>query len=516
MNEAREAVDDGEPLLIGCDIGTSAVKTILATAGGEVLARSVAEHPMYHPQPGWAENDPEDWYRGVVSTIRAVIDESEVPGARIAGLGIVAQREPIVLLDSRGQSLAPSISWTDQRTSAEASEVSDRFGRSWLIERTGMVPLRGSSLTHLLWLRRHRPEQWRAARRIVFAKDYVLNRLTGVFETDASTPGRSLMLDIKSCEYSHEICEAFGIDLDLLPPIARVCCEPVAELTREAAGALGLPADTCVAMGGADDAAAALGGGAVAPGEMCVGTGTATDWRTVLDRPRSDPEGHGDVAPHVVPGGYIFEVAIESTGSSLRWLHEAFAPERSIGEMISAAARIEPGAGGLLFFPYVDGADRAPRYRAGMTGSFLGIVSGHTFDHMTRALLEGVAYQYPPTMAIVGARTSLRLPLVTGDGEARSDVWSQIKADVIGAPLVVPKIAELAASGAAILAGVAGGVFADVPTGAAALVRAAKTFEPDPARHADYSRLRTAYERVFEQISPASDNKERHDDNQHG
>jgi sugar (pentulose or hexulose) kinase len=437
---------------------------------------------------------------------------STVAREQVAGVGIVAQREPVVLIGADGEALAPAISWTDQRTSSEAREVSDRFGRTWLIDRTGMAPLRGSSLTQLLWLRRHRPDVWRETRRIMFAKDYVLHRLTGIFATDVSTPGRSLMLDIEQGDYSEEICEAFGVELDHLPPIRDRSCDPAGGLEPDPANDLSLEPGTRVALGGADDAAATLGAGAIEPGQVCVGTGTGTDWRTVLDGPHADPTGSGDVAPHVVPGRFIFEVAIDSTGSSLRWLREALAPELSVEALIKGAERVGPGANGLCFFPYVDGAERAPRYLTGATGAFVGIVSGHTREHLTRALLEGIAYQYPPTMEIVSARARPRPPLVTGDGEARSAAWNQIKADVLGVSLVIPRIIELAAAGAAILAGVAGDVFADVAAGARALVHPGVRFDPDPDRHRTYGELRASYERLSQQIFPSSDHKEHNND----
>jgi sugar (pentulose or hexulose) kinase len=204
----------------------------------------------------------------------------------------------------------------------------------------------------------------------------------------------------------------------------------------------------------------------------------------------------------VVPDRYIFEVAIESTGSSLRWLQETFATDRTFAQLIDEAAGVDPGADGLQFFPYVDGAGRAPHYLPGASGAFLGIVSGHTRAHFVRALLEGVAYQYPPTMAIVASLAPVRPPVVTGDGEALSAAWNQIKADVFGVPLCVPRIAQLAAAGAAILGGVAAGVFADVSSAARAIVRPARTFEPDPRRHAAYDELRAAHERAFALIAP--------------
>jgi xylulokinase len=495
----RAPVANGDSLLIGCDIGTSAVKTILTSQTGQLLGHRVAEHTMRHPRPGWAENDPEDWYGGVAATVRDVLTDTSVSPERVAALAIVSQREPVVLIDHQGNALTPAISWTDRRTDAEAKEVSDRLGRAWLIENTGMAPVPGCSLTQLMWLQRHRPDEWRRTTRILFAKDYVVQRLTGQAATDVSTPGRSLLLDIERGQWLPEICDAFGIDPALLPEISHQPWEVIGELRASRARELGLLAGTPVAMGGADDAAATLGAGAIEPGELCVGTGTATNWRTVLERPRPDPTGRGDVAPHVVPQRYILEVAIESTGSSLRWLRDTIAADQSFSAL----------AHELLFHPYVDGAGRAPRYLSGATGSFLGIVSGHTRGHLVRSVLEGVAYQYPPTMGIVATLADVHPPIATGDGEAQSAIWNQIKADVLGVSLDVPVIVQLAAAGAAILAGVAAGVYADVAAGVQAIVRPDRHFHPDPVRHAAYRDLRDAHERSFAFI-PSSGNALEH------
>ena len=498
------------PVLVGCDIGTGAVKTILASCDGTLLARSSAEHPMHHPRPGWAENDPDDWYRGLSRTIREALAAAAVDPARIAGLGLVCQREPVVLTDAAGLPLAPSISWTDARATTEAGEVAARFGRDWLTETTGMAPTHGMSLAHLLWFRRHRGDVWRSARRVRFAKDYVLHRLTGYDATDPTTPSRSSLLDIRGLRWSDEVCDGAGIDRDLLPPIAGRPWEPVAELPAAQADELGLRPGLPVAMGGSDDASATLGCGAIEPGQACVGTGTAANWRTVIGGYRADHSARGDVSPHVVPDRYLYEVAIESTGSSLRWLRDMLAgpgSQAGFDQLVGEAAEVACGADGLVCFPFVDGASRAPRYAAAARAGYLGIASGHTRGHLVRAMLEGIAYQYRATMSILtrpGAHPgplSASDPIGIGDGEARSPVWTQLKADVLGTPLRVPRIADLAAAGAAILAGLAAGVFTDAADGVARLVRWDRQYDPDPARSAAYRELSAAYELAYQRVA---------------
>jgi xylulokinase len=511
MSQAGQA-DDG-PVLVGCDIGTGAVKTIVTSCDGALLGRAATEHRMYHPTPGWAENDPDDWYRGLVQTVRAALAASAVDPERVGGLSIVCQREPVVLTDATGTPLARSISWTDTRAVAECDEIVARFGRDWLIETTGMAPTHGMSLAHLLWFQRHRTELWRSVRRIRFAKDYALHKLTGCQTTDPSTPSRSGMLDIGSQQWNEEICGAFGIEESMLPPIRERAWQTVAELPTAQAEELGLRPGLPVAMGGADDASAALGCGAILPGQACVGTGTATSWRTVLAGCTVDITGQGDISPHVVPDRYIHEVAIESTGSSLRWLRDVLADpadergEDGVAALVSCAAEVECGADGLFCFPFVDGAARAPWYASGASAAYLGVRSGHGRAHLVRALLEGVAFQYRATMSILARSGPLAHPVVVGDpisigdGEAMSALWTQLKADVLGVPLRVPRLADLAAAGAAILAGIAAGVFEDAVSGVARLVRWDHRYDPDPVRSAAYAQISAEYERAYRQIA---------------
>jgi xylulokinase len=497
-------------VLIGCDVGTGSVKTIVCDADGTLLGRCAAEHPMHHPRPGWAENDPEDWYVGLTRTIRAAVASSAVDPARIAGLAVVCQREPVVLADAAGAPVAPAISWTDLRGVAESGEITARLGRDRFISTTGMTPCPGMSLAQLVWFRRHRPGVWRSVRRIRFAKDYLLHRLTGCPATDPTTPSRSGMLDIARQQWSEEICGAFGIDLALLPPITAMPWECVTSLSADSARQLGLRPGVPVAMGGSDDAAAALGCGAIAPGQVCVGTGTAANCRTVLATCQPDRSGRGDVSPHVVPDRYIHEVAIESTGSSLRWLRDVMigpsSGQAGFDELISSAAEVSCGADGLLCFPFVDGAARAPRYAAGARGAYMGAVSGHTRGHLARAMLEGIAFQYRSTLVPAARRAAGGMAgagdaIGTGDGEARNPVWNQLKADVIGVPLRVPRITDLAAAGAAILAGIAGDVFADAAAGVAGLVSWDRQYDPDPRRRDIYAKLSAGYEFAYQGLA---------------
>jgi xylulokinase len=489
--------------LLGVDIGTGSVKALAVTLDGRPLATACVEHPMHHPRPGWAENDPDDWLRGVVGAVRQIVATDGVDPLAVAAMCVVSQRDPWVLLGADDRPLRASIAWTDQRSEADLAEFAGRMGRRWLIDRTGVLPIAGLGLPTLLWIQRHDPEAWSRTRRLLSPKDYVLFRLTGLLGTDVSTPARSVMNDLRTDGWSQQICSAAGIGLELLPEVIWQPWQRVAELDADAALLLGLPPGLPVAAGGGDDPSATLGAGAVDVDDLCAGTGTSSDWRLVVEAGKPDTElARGDVARHVVADRYLFEVCIESTGSSLRWFRDAFGGGASYAELVAEASGVPPGADGLVFLPFVDGAKRAPWYLEGAAGGFFGIASGHTRAHMARALLEGVAFEYPPTLELISPGRDPDRPITLVDGEAHADAWNQIKADVTGVPIRTTAIRESAALGAAILAGQSVGAFADAAAGARHLVGFDRVFEPDPARHARYAELREHYQSVLGAIRP--------------
>jgi xylulokinase len=497
----------GRQWLLGIDIGTGSVKALAVGLDGRPLACATVEHPMHYVRPGWSENDPDDWFRGVVAAVGELLAVDGVDGDAVVGMCLVSQRDPWVLLDQAMRPLRSSISWTDRRSGPVLAEFAARMGFSWLIDQTGVVPIAGLGLPTLLWIQRHEPEVWSATRRLLSPKDYVLFRLTGLAGTDVSSPARSVMNDIRGDCWSAEICAAAGIPLRLLPEITWLPWERVAELDRDAARLLGLRAGVPVAAGGGDDPSATLGAGAVEVDDLCAGTGTSSDWRLVTGSGHPDAvQARGDMARHVVAGRFIFEVCIESTGSSLRWFRDAFlglgAGSDDYAALVEEARAVPPGADGLWFLPFVDGAKRAPWYLEHATGGFMGIVSGHTRAHLARALLEGIAFAYPATLDLVAPGRDRSRPITLVDGEARSDLWNQIKADVTGVPIRTTRIPESAAVGAAILAGQSAGEFTDAAEGVKRLVRFERLYQPDPQSHARYTELRGRYELMLDALRP--------------
>lgn len=491
-------------LLLGVDLGTGSMKGVAVTAAGELVAESRAEYPMHHPQPGWNENDARDWVSALERVVREITAAVTVSGGRIRALGIVAQRDPLVMLDGAGQPTAPVISWTDRRTEAQLTRLVDHVGQRRLIEITGGRPVVGGGLVNLMWAREHQPDAWSRTVRVASPKDYLLNLLGGRIGTESTTPTRSIAFDVVEQCWSSGILDAVDIDATLFDPVRHQPWEAVGTVDANWAQRLGLPEDVILAAGSADDHAAALGSGAVRQGQRSLGTGTCSSWRAVTDSYRPDPEGRTDCSPYVVPGLFMREATIDSVGSSLRWFRDAIcsdlAGETAYDEILAMAASVPRGAEGVQFFPFVDGAQRAPFFQRGATATFVGITGKHTRAHLARAMIESVALLYIPTLELMGdAGTG---PLTIVDGEAASPFWNQVKADVMGCPVRTPEVLDAGAMGAAVLASVAAGVHGDVPSAVEEMIRWTPAHEPDLVAHAEYRDQWESYVRTFEALRP--------------
>jgi xylulokinase len=495
-------------LVIGVDVGTSSAKTVLVNPQGDLLAWSRIEYPMHRPHPGWAENDPEDWVRAVKDGIHQVLQQSAVDPGRVISLCIVTVRDHIVLLDEHDNVLAPSISWIDRRDLDECEQIYNDFGRHRLNEITGLVPEPALTLPNIYWIRRHTPDVWNKTKRILGCKDYILYRLTGKIATDISSPTRHVLYDLRKKEWSEWICNKADIDIGLLPPIVYKPWEVWDKLSPAAAESLGLKPGTILAAGGGDDPAAVLGGGAYEPGDILLGTGTGSTWRTVSDRNAVDDTLQADLSHHVVPDLYIYELVITGTGTSFRWFKDTFGalgdPERNPYErLLEEASHAPAGSDGLIFYPYLEGA-RAPRFNDKATGTWFGIKAGHTRSHCVRAIVEGIAYQCAPMLKLV-ERYSGKIPdtLIIVDDEARSAFWNQMKADITGRVVCTPRVLHGAAMGAAVLASQACGLFSNAKEAVNSMIKIGSRFEPNPVNQAIYRQAQERYERLYQYMDNA-------------
>ncbi len=467
--------------IVGLDVGTTGVKGIALSPEGEILARAEVGYGLATPKPGWAEQDPEDWWRGTSD----VLEQLRAAAGAFAGIGLSGQMHGLVALDSSDRVVRPAILWNDQRTAAECAEIEERIGLETLIARTGNRALTGFTAPKLLWLRRHEPEAYARIASIMLPKDYVRLRLCGEHAIDVADASGTLLFDVARRAWSEEICAALEIPLEWLP---RVLESP------EVSGST--PDGVPVAAGAGDQAAGAVGVGVDRPGPASVALGTSGVVFAALDSYAADPEARVHAFCHAVPGTWHAMGVMLSAAGSLRWLRDATAPGEPFDALVAAAAKWEPGAEGLTFLPYLAG-ERTPHADPDARGAFTGLSLRHDRGALVRAVLEGVA---------LGLRDCLDVLTVTGaqpdrgrvsGGGARSDEWLRIVASALELPLERMAADEGAAFGAALLGGVAAGTWSDVGEAIRVAVRVTGTIEPVAEWVPRYRELHATYRALY-------------------
>lgn len=493
------------PCLLGIDLGTSGTKTILFDPEGRALASASAEYPLYQPQNGWAEQDPEDWWRAARDTIRAVVTRSGVDPSCIRGIGISGQMHGLVLTDADGVPLRRAILWCDGRTQQECDEITETIGRERLISLTANPALTGFTAGKLLWVRRHEPGLFAQAAHLLLPKDYLRLKLTGEYCCDMTDGSGTNLMDVKKRCWSREICDRLEIPSSLLPPLLE-SCEAAGTVTPRAAAETGLAAGTVVAAGAGDNMAAAIGTGVVAPGAAFITLGTSGVIFSHAAKPQIDPAGRVHTFCAAVPGACAVMSCTLAAGLSLRWFRDCFCQQECEEARLSGtdpyavmdqeAADIPIGAERLIFLPYLMG-ERSPLMDSRARGAFIGLSAVHDRRHMLRAVMEGVLYSQRQNLDILRAMKTVPAVLTACGGGAKSPLWRQMTADVLGLPVQTLENTEGPALGAAILAGVAAGIYADVSDGCARMVRSAAVLHPDAARTAAYEKVYGVYRSLY-------------------
>jgi xylulokinase len=451
--------------LVGVDVGTTGVKTIAISPTGKVLAKVEQGYPLSTPRPGWSEQDPEDWWHAAKITLEAV-DAAGI--GEVVGIGLSGQMHGLVCLDDRDTVLRPAILWNDQRTGAECAEIEAKIGLGRLIRLTGNRALTGFTAPKLLWLRRHEPDVYSRIAHIMLPKDYVRLRLTGEHAIDVADASGTLLFDVAHRRWSDEVTEALEVPRSWLP---RALESP------EISGRTAL--DVPVAAGAGDQAAAALGVGVDRPGRaLSVVLGTSGVVFAALPSFATDAQARVHVFCHAVPGAWHAMGVMLSAAGSLQWFRDSLAAGVPFTELDAQAARRAPGSEGLFFLPYLAG-ERTPHADPDARGAFIGLSLRHDRADMVRSVMEGVAYGLRDSLELL---TELGVRVDAGrvsGGGATSTLWLRIVASTLGLPLERTSVQEGSAYGAALLAGVAGGVFSDVHQAVDACVRVRDVVEPD-------------------------------------
>jgi xylulokinase len=488
-------------LFLGLDVSTTGAKALLIDDEGNVVASATNALPLSTPKPLWSEQDPHDWWEGMATSIREALAEADAAGEEVKAIGLTGQMHGLTLLDAEGEVLRPAILWNDQRTEAQCDLMRERMGRDHLIQVTGNDALTGFTAPKILWVREHEPEVYANAAHILLPKDYIRYRLSGAYDTDKAGAAGTQLFNIEKRDWSPELLDVLEIPRTWLPE-THEGPEITSAVSEHAASMTGLKAGTPMVGGGGDQAAGAVGVGAVETGIVGLVLGTSGVVFASTPEPFIEEEGRLHAFCHAVPDTWHLMGVMLSAAGSLQWYRDTLAPGMDFDYLVAPAEEIEAGAEGLLFLPYLTG-ERTPYPDPHARAGFIGLTLRHTRPHMTRAVLEGVAFGLRDSMELVKASglSTIDQIRISGGG-AKSALWRQVLADVMENELVTVNTTEGAAYGAALLAGVGTGVWSSVPEACRATIRVVNRTEPQTGQVRTYNELYPLYQALYPALKP--------------
>ncbi len=375
---------------MGIDVSTTGSKALIIDQAGSVLGVQSSPHTLFNPRPLWSEQDPEEWWQATVKSVQAVLAQTGVSGDQIAAVGLTGQMHGLVMLDEDGKVLRPAILWNDQRTQAQCDEIHQIFGKERFIQISGNVALTGFTAPKILWVAENEPEIYKKARHVLLPKDYIRYRLTAAYAMDKADGAGTVLFDLKKRDWSEEVLAGLKIPREWMPPTYEGP-EFTGAITTQASDETGLKAGTTVAAGGGDQAAQAVGVGAVEPGIVGLTVGTSGVVFATTPSAMIEPEGRLHAFCHAVPGVWHFMGVMLSAAGSLQWYRDTLAPGVSFDDLMKSAASVPAGCEGLQFLPYLSG-ERTPYPDPLARGAFIGLTIRHTQAHMTRSVIEGVSF----------------------------------------------------------------------------------------------------------------------------
>ena len=492
--------------VLGVDVGTGGTRAVILDQNGRLLASATEEHePFASPQIGWAEQNPEDWWRACGIAVRKALASAGFGGDQIGCVGFSGQMHGAVMLDATDEAVRPALIWCDLRTEKQCQDLTQRIGAEELIRLTCNPALPNFTLTKFLWVRENEPENWKRVRSVMLPKDYVRFRLTGDRATDMADASGTLMLDVAHRRWSDEVLQAAEMEKSLLPRLFE-SSEICGKVSVAGAAATGLQQGTPVVAGAGDQAAGAVGMGIAVPGAVSATIGTSGVVFAATDCPALDAKGRLHTFCHAVPGRWHVMGVTQSAGLSLRWFRDRFGAggsengTDSYERLTAEAAAIPPGSDGLLWAPYLMG-ERTPHLDPNARAALIGLTASHKRGHVVRAILEGVAFSLRDSFTLFAEMNVPVRNIRLGGGGARSLLWRQIQADVYGREVEILEAEEGAAYGAAILAGVGAGVWSSVDTACSEVVKVAQRVAPQPAVVERMNTSYAAYRRMYPAIA---------------
>ncbi len=491
--------------LLGIDLGTSGTKTVLFNQNGEGICSATVEYPMSQPKNGWAEQDPADWYNAAVETIRTVLSRSGVDPEDVVSMGISGQMHGLVMLDEKNQVIRPSIIWCDQRTARECEEITEKVGYENMIRITANPALTGFTLSKIMWVRKHEPENYARCRHILLPKDYVRFMLTGDFATEVSDASGMQLLDVPNRCWSQELLDLLDIDGSMLAKVYE-SCEVTGHISAEASKITGLSEKTLVVGGAGDNAAAAVGTGVVEDGKAFTTIGTSGVVFAHTDHLAIDPKGRVHTFCCAVPGAWHVMGVTQAAGLSLKWFRDNFCQaEKTAAEAMGVdsydllnkeVAQSPIGANKLLYAPYLMG-ERTPHLDADCRGMFFGLNAMHTRRDLLRAVMEGVTYALNDCLSVLKGMGVAPETMLACGGGGKSPLWRQMLADVMNCPVATTVNTEGPALGVAILAGVGAGLYGSVQEACKAMIHVNPAQNPDADAVACYAKVYEVYKKLY-------------------
>lgn len=492
------------PYFLGIDTSTTGSKALVIDERGNVLAVASSPHTLQTPRPLWSEQDPREWWDAVSASIRSVLKQAGIGGEAIGAVGLTGQMHGLVLLDDDGNVLRPAILWNDQRTQSQCDEIHARLGKEKFIRLTGNVALTGFTAPKILWVKENEPEVYAKAKHVLLPKDYIRLKLTGEYAMDKADGAGTVLFDLKARDWSEEVLSALEIPRPWMPKTFEGP-EFTGHVNEEAASLTGLKAGTPVAAGGGDQAAQAVGVGAVEPGIVGLTVGTSGVVFATTPSALIEPEGRLHAFCHAVPGLWHFMGVMLSAAGSLQWYRDTLAPNLSFDELLKEAETVPAGSEGLQFLPYLTG-ERTPHPDPLARGAFIGLTIRHHRAHLTRAVLEGVAFGLKDSFTLIqnaglGAITQVR----ASGGGTKGALWRQILASALEAELVTVNTTEGAAYGAALLAGVGAEAWTDVPSASDACIKITGSTQPVPSEMDVYRQAYPVYQELYPALKSSFD-----------
>lgn len=493
--------------LLGIDIGTSACKAALFDRKGQVLAAANGEYPVYYPEEGWAEQNPEEWWSAVCEAVRQVIRKAGIQPEEIAGVGIDGQSWSAIAIDKGGKVLTNTPIWMDTRAQSICDRLNEEIGEDEIFRIAGNSLQPSYTTAKILWYKENLPEVYSKIYKILQSNSYIAFKLTGQISQDLSQGYGLHCFDMRTGQWDEEMCRKMGIPRDFLPEIVPSDCI-IGTVTKKAAEESGLAEGTPVAAGGLDAACGTLGAGVIHSGETQEQGGQAGGMSICIEKYQADPR--LILGFHVIPGKWLLQGGTTGGGGVMRWFEREFADyERlmreqtgisSLDQLNEIAEKVKPGCDGLVFLPYMAG-ERSPIWNPYAKGVFYGLDFSKTKGHMVRACMEGVAFSLRhnlETAEEAGAKAEI---LRAMGGSANSLLWTQIKSDVTGKTMAVPASDTATTLGAALLAGVGTGFYKDYEEAVAETVKVTRKHQPDPEKKAVYDKNYETYLELYRSLS---------------